>query len=145
MHELWTGPRSAWRDDNRPLPDIRPRHPDNSGRPCEGGEASGAVIFQHWLSNEIVTSQKKEHKAWVAQCYPRPIHRPVTGGLTNQDLEVVLNSKATWAKAYSNARRLVDPLEPRWDEQIVRRTLSKWQASEIEEEQGDSDHFNSFD
>lgn len=144
MNETWTGPRWAWRDDEKPLPDIRPRHPDKSGRPDESPGVEGAVIFQHWLSNDILTSQKKEHKAWVALCYPRPIHTPSASGLTNKDLEIVINSKKTWTQAYTNARRLVDPLQPIWDESTVRRALQLWSEQDDAEARAADERFEEY-
>lgn len=130
MHETWVGPRWAWRDDSKPLPDIRPPSSGNSAVPSEGPNAKGVVVFQHWLSPEILRSTKKEHKMWVGQCYPKPLPAPDPSGLTNRDLEAVMNSKTTWAEAYKNAKRLVEPIEPIFDKVNALKTVSEWRRDE---------------
>ena len=56
----------------------------------KGGE--GLVIFQHWLSNEVLTSTELAHIKWVSQCFSRLTLS--TAAMANQDLKDVINSNS---------------------------------------------------
>jgi hypothetical protein len=60
MHETWLAPKFARYDKNKNLPALRPKGPN--GGPSEDPWDEGLVVYQHWLSPELLTSDLQAHK-----------------------------------------------------------------------------------
>lgn len=135
MHELWTSPKWAWRDKNKDLPKVRAKGPN--GGPSEDPRDEGLVIYQHWLSPELLASDLPAHRDWVGQCLPKPSYPPATA-TSNQSLQRVINSNAEWVEMWNASKRVVEPLEPVLNESRLAVLKKKWEEEDARMKQSQS-------
>jgi hypothetical protein len=127
MHELWLGPKFGRRDNKKDLPTLRPKN--KNGGPSEDPSDEGLVMYQHWLSPELLTSDLQAHKDWVAQCLPRPtstMPNPASG----TDVSRVISSNSAWSAPWIASARLSRPLEPEWQAETMKAYVGKWRDAD---------------